>query len=390
MPSVSEVEISEIGHDLAVLQVQAREQLAVRRVDLGGLCDLEGVLRLVVGEVLEPRTDEGESRAHADERDEQHRDQQDGEPLGEDGRQGELLGATTSHTPTGHAPPIIKLMVHCAPWGERCANDPVRHHPVTQVQEPILCTRASQPVPELLAPAGGPDALRAAVANGADAVYLGVEGFNARRGAENFTLASLSGGLRLRTPARHARLPDGEHRRAGERAGRGPRHGRPGVGRGRRRRDRPGPGTPSHRPRPHSRTSACTRRPSSTLTTRSPSRPSARSASPESPSRARSPSRRSRASWLRSPVEVESFVHGALCVCYSGQCLHVLAHRPTQRQPGTLRAAVPAAVRARRRGGQGARHAGRAPAVAQGPRRHRGAARSSSGQVSRRSRSRAA
>jgi len=47
-------------------------------------------------------------------------------------------------------------------------------------------------LPELLAPAGGPDALRAAVANGADAVYLGVENLNARRGAENFTLAGLA------------------------------------------------------------------------------------------------------------------------------------------------------------------------------------------------------
>lgn len=46
-------------------------------------------------------------------------------------------------------------------------------------------------VPELLAPAGGPDALRAAVRNGADAVYLGTSELNARRGAENFTLGTL-------------------------------------------------------------------------------------------------------------------------------------------------------------------------------------------------------
>jgi putative protease len=45
--------------------------------------------------------------------------------------------------------------------------------------------------PELLAPAGGPDALRAAIANGADAVYLGLPDLNARRGAENFTMESL-------------------------------------------------------------------------------------------------------------------------------------------------------------------------------------------------------
>lgn len=41
--------------------------------------------------------------------------------------------------------------------------------------------------PELLAPAGSPEALRAAVQSGADAVYLGWGEFNARRGAKNFT-----------------------------------------------------------------------------------------------------------------------------------------------------------------------------------------------------------
>lgn len=44
---------------------------------------------------------------------------------------------------------------------------------------------------ELLAPAGSPAALHAAVRAGADAVYLGLEQFNARRGADNFTLETL-------------------------------------------------------------------------------------------------------------------------------------------------------------------------------------------------------
>ena len=44
----------------------------------------------------------------------------------------------------------------------------------------------SHPLPELLAPAGCWASLRAAVANGADAVYFGVESFNARLRAENF------------------------------------------------------------------------------------------------------------------------------------------------------------------------------------------------------------
>ena len=45
--------------------------------------------------------------------------------------------------------------------------------------------------PELLAPAGDWQAMRAAVANGADAVYFGLEQFNARHRASNFTLAEL-------------------------------------------------------------------------------------------------------------------------------------------------------------------------------------------------------
>lgn len=40
--------------------------------------------------------------------------------------------------------------------------------------------------PEILAPAGSPQALIAAVRSGADAVYLGIKGLNARRSAENF------------------------------------------------------------------------------------------------------------------------------------------------------------------------------------------------------------
>ena len=43
-------------------------------------------------------------------------------------------------------------------------------------------------VPELLAPAGGPEPFDAALAAGADAIYCGLgNDFNARRGARNFT-----------------------------------------------------------------------------------------------------------------------------------------------------------------------------------------------------------
>ena len=45
---------------------------------------------------------------------------------------------------------------------------------------------------ELLAPAGSMEALRAAVQNGANAVYLGSGSFNARQGAKNFTIQMLT------------------------------------------------------------------------------------------------------------------------------------------------------------------------------------------------------
>ena len=45
--------------------------------------------------------------------------------------------------------------------------------------------------PELLAPAGDWESLRAAVANGADAIYFGLSNFNARHRATNFTLTEL-------------------------------------------------------------------------------------------------------------------------------------------------------------------------------------------------------
>lgn len=47
-------------------------------------------------------------------------------------------------------------------------------------------TRHRQALPELLSPAGSPEALEAAVAAGADAVYLGGSHFNARQNAHNF------------------------------------------------------------------------------------------------------------------------------------------------------------------------------------------------------------
>src|SRR5712672_2192792 len=55
-------------------------------------------------------------------------------------------------------------------------------------------TRESSPpvmLPELLAPAGDWDCAKAAVENGADAIYFGLDKFNARMRAHNFTEADL-------------------------------------------------------------------------------------------------------------------------------------------------------------------------------------------------------
>jgi putative protease len=49
--------------------------------------------------------------------------------------------------------------------------------------------------PEVLAPAGDPESLRAAIAAGADAVYFGLQGFNARARATNFDEAGLAATL---------------------------------------------------------------------------------------------------------------------------------------------------------------------------------------------------
>ena len=46
--------------------------------------------------------------------------------------------------------------------------------------------------PEVLAPAGDPAAMRAAIRAGADAVYFGLKGFNARARAHNFDADELS------------------------------------------------------------------------------------------------------------------------------------------------------------------------------------------------------
>jgi putative protease len=57
----------------------------------------------------------------------------------------------------------------------------------------MTTARPPKPAPELLAPAGDWDCVRAAVENGADAVYFGLDsGFNARARATNFSLSNIA------------------------------------------------------------------------------------------------------------------------------------------------------------------------------------------------------
>jgi len=60
-----------------------------------------------------------------------------------------------------------------------------RQSPLAEELRPAL------PRPELLAPAGDWDCAKAAVENGADAIYFGLDRFNARMRADNFTMADL-------------------------------------------------------------------------------------------------------------------------------------------------------------------------------------------------------
>ena len=52
--------------------------------------------------------------------------------------------------------------------------------------------RVLKKLPELLSPAGSPEAFRAAIDGGADAIYVGGSAFNARINAKTFDSAELS------------------------------------------------------------------------------------------------------------------------------------------------------------------------------------------------------
>src|SRR5437867_9478786 len=71
-------------------------------------------------------------------------------------------------------------------------NNPVAlQNDVEPSSAPFCLPSSGVRLPELLAPAGDWDCARAAVENGADAIYFGLEKFNARMRAHNFTESDL-------------------------------------------------------------------------------------------------------------------------------------------------------------------------------------------------------
>src|SRR5215475_3045384 len=65
----------------------------------------------------------------------------------------------------------------------------IQTNPITAHREPKSPGAPARP--ELLAPAGDWECAKAAVENGADAIYFGLERFNARMRAQNFTEGDL-------------------------------------------------------------------------------------------------------------------------------------------------------------------------------------------------------
>jgi putative protease len=73
-----------------------------------------------------------------------------------------------------------------------CQANPTTEQAVpSPVVEPVRTEGHTNGLPELLSPAGDWDCVRAAVENGADAIYFGLDKFNARMRAHNFTEADL-------------------------------------------------------------------------------------------------------------------------------------------------------------------------------------------------------
>lgn len=174
---------------------------------------------------------------------------------------------------------------------------------------------------ELLAPAGTPDALRAAIAAGADAVYVGLGTFNARAANGGFSLGELADGCAL-AHSRAARvyvtlnvcLHDRELLAALELASRAIEAGADALIVADLglcsllKREMPSAEL-------HLSTQAGAQSPSAV-------RLAARELGVSRVTCARELSVAELASLARTGVEIEAFCHGAICICYSGACAY--------------------------------------------------------------------
>ena len=180
--------------------------------------------------------------------------------------------------------------------------------------------RSARRTPELLAPAGSLDAVRAAVANGADAVYLGAERFNARDEGAQLTLDELERACALAALTRRPHLPHAQHAGQAGRAGRravAPRRGdRPRHRRGDRAGRRPRAPHPAVYPgfEIHGSTQMTVHDASGAAVMRELGVDRVVLARENTLDDIRQ---------IRAAVPelgLEAFVHGALCISYSGQC----------------------------------------------------------------------
>ena len=172
---------------------------------------------------------------------------------------------------------------------------------------------------ELLSPAGSMESLRAAVQNGADAVYLGCGSFNARQGAKNFTPEELREAVaycHIRGVQVHLTLntltTDRERRAVEETIRQAAKSGVDAF-----IVQDPGTVRLCRQMAPMVAVHASTQMGIHNLD-------GVRQAAKMGCSRAvlaRELSRKDIAYICKhSPIEIEVFVHGALCMCYSGQC----------------------------------------------------------------------
>lgn len=174
-------------------------------------------------------------------------------------------------------------------------------------------------LPELLAPAGTPDALRAAVAAGADAVYAGLGAYSARAGNAGFSLAQLASACAL-AHAHGARvyvtlnacLHEGELAGAVDLAARAHAAGA----------DAfivadPGLALELRRAVPAAELHLSTQ---AGVQDAAAARLAARELGVSRVTCARELSLEELAALAAAGVEVEAFCHGAICICYSGAC----------------------------------------------------------------------